>query len=309
MSSTWLKSLLEHSERLTLDNCTGQPHPPPPYAAESPFHEVIAEEIAASLPTPVAERLRTASNLAELHHWLAAGAIYRTIQHDNDPELAKRFLDHVASNPAQAVLAYGQAMAEQMAPGLRDRRWHRMDYLGLALQLAAAAVVLLARGIILTALSWWLRGPGTPPTLLAGVLEALAWPPRAFGGFPRTLSGGLGPAIAALLLALEAACAPFLFEALRRLPARIAHITAPLAWRTDTFYLLWFAQAGFWTLWAVVATFGGAGGILFGARQALTARLLAAGLCVLALASAAIAASSARRVPHLGTNPPTLRRQ
>src|SRR3954454_11122418 len=142
MASTSANSLLDRAEGLTARHNRGDAaQPPPAVASQSPLHEVLIDEVAASLPSPLAARLKAIPTVGQAQDWIAAGAVYSLVA--NDPYLARRFLDELDSNPRQAGLALAKTYASRMEPPPRDARWHSLDRWGLLLQLVVAGLILM----------------------------------------------------------------------------------------------------------------------------------------------------------------------
>jgi hypothetical protein len=219
--------------------------PPPAVAVHSPWHEVLVAEVAASLPPPVAERLRQAPTVAAAHDWIAAGALYSWL--GNDPALGPVFLREVGEDPRRAGLALARAVAARMELPPRTAAWHSADRRGLALAVAAAGLLLGARALLFAGLA-----------LLLETATAGDWWSALFGVdiAPGRLEDGLiwavVPGLAALWLGLEAICGPRLLEHLRGWPARRRGLPPPLSWRADALHALWYAQAaGLLLVWTV----------------------------------------------------------
>lgn len=246
MSTSLLSSLRECADRLTEQNCSAQPQAAPPYAFQSPLHEVLAEEVAASLPPPLAAKLRSANSLGELHEWLAAAAIYRTAE--GEPTMLDSLMRELDAdpNPGRAVSAYIKAMVERELARLHDKRWRSLDLLGVLLGLPAVAAVLLARCVLLVFASTLVSQPINLP--LAPMVTL--WPAAVLSVAPTNYTGAALLSVAILWFTLEGIGVPFAFEYLRRLPARRARALAPVLSRTDAFYIAWLAHAIAWVAWA-----------------------------------------------------------
>jgi hypothetical protein len=213
--------------------------------AQSPLLEVLIDEIATPLPPPLAARFKAAPTAACARHWLVAGAVYASIE--NDPYLARRFLDELGDDPERTGLALAKAFAARLEPPPRSALWHASDRLGLVLQVAFACAALLMRGLLLQCCVGPLDSIATRLSLLA-VVHGLFRADLLLQASDRGLAS-TGLLLGAMLwFGLEAAAFPAVMEWLRQFPARRQGLPPPLAWRIDVFYLVWFAQASalFW---------------------------------------------------------------
>src|SRR6266542_887348 len=137
------KPLLARTKDATARNAQdGMGTPPPLIAGQSPLHEVLLTELGATLPAPLAARLKTATTVGQVQDLLAAGALYEWVA--TDAFAAGQYLREVEQHPQQAGLALGKAIAARHEPPERDPSWHRRDYLGQAFQFAVAAGFLVA---------------------------------------------------------------------------------------------------------------------------------------------------------------------
>jgi hypothetical protein len=201
--------------------------------------DVLIAELAQALPRPLADRLAAGDCQGAIPDWLIDAAVYRSIA--QDPSLARRFLLELESGPGKAGLALARAFAWTMEPPPRDAGWFRRDLLGMILQLGLAAAVLVTRCVLFLVMAA-LLGAET-----GWSLDSL---PRGLLGLDLLASareGGLFACamldLAVLWLGVEAVGVPRLLESMRQRPARRSGLPPPLAWRTDTFYVLWFLQA------------------------------------------------------------------
>lgn len=217
-----------------------------PVVGESPLHELLVQDLLASLPAELAARLRSAPGLQAAQDWIAVATLYSWVA--KDPPVAQRFLNEVAANPKQAGLALATALSTRLGPPARDAVWHWWDRVGVALQLLVAGVLLLMRA----ALFAWLAGLalGTPldlaPSALGRGLLGQGLPPAEGPWGLLTLVVLAG---AALWLALEATAGPVLMEEFRRLPAQEHHLPPPVAWRAEAWNYAWFLQASGLSAW------------------------------------------------------------
>ncbi len=249
MASTSPTSLSERVAELTQHNNTTAPLPPLPVAAQSPFHEVLMRDLAASLPAELAKRLEAATTVGDVHDWLAAGAVYRWLEEDT--YLSRLFLEEVSNDPKSAGLTLAKALAARMGPVARDAQWHCYDRIGLVLQLGVASLLLVCRGLPLYILDHNSRyGFSFPPELghaevMRGVV-GLTLLPRGLSVV--SLSNAL-LGCATLWLVFEAVYAPRVMESVRQFPAKLQNIPPPLIERVDTFYVIWVIQTMiFWAL-------------------------------------------------------------
>jgi hypothetical protein len=241
-----MASTLEHSLAESITNLRarqggdGSSSPnSSPDGGRDPLIEVLISDLATALPRPLADRIQAESCTGSFSDWLFAAAVCRSIA--DDPSLARRFLVELESGPAKAGLALARALAWKMEPPPRDAAWFRRDLLGMILQLALAALVLLMRCVLFLGLAAPLGAePGWSIVCLPRGLLGLDILANAAedGLFTCAMLD-----LAVLWLGFEAAVAPRLFESMRQLPARRRGLPPPLAWRTDTFYVLWSLQA------------------------------------------------------------------
>jgi len=205
----------------------------------------------------------------------------------------------VARQPGQAASALVKALVARMEPPPRSREWHLLDWMGMVFQMVVVGAVLAARCLLGLALSGALPNPPGFHILspLSGLLSGspTAETPAA------ALVAALALLAAAVWFAAEAAVLPLVLEHLRRFPALRRSEAPPLAWRTDTFYLVWFGQAVFWmavaAMWSWVLLLG----LLFGSGSLWTQRVLAVPLAMVPAAIVIAAAHAAPRVLQLGT--------
>ena len=240
-----LPSILNHAAELTARNSQeGAPAAPVPLiAAQSPLHELLIQEIAAILPSPVAQKLREARSIDAVHDWIAAGTLWRWIQ--NDRLAADQFLEDLANNPRTAGLALATSVARSLPPVPPYRRAPVLDRVGVCCECIAAGVLLALRGAAMTLLVALGSGSDWSSQFLSRTAIGSAWPVMLWHQSP-TLNRWAGLAIggAMLLILVELLFVPILLEAIRHLPSRF-HRTTPLpAWRVDPLLLSWVIQAG-----------------------------------------------------------------
>lgn len=256
MSGTSKNPLLRRAEELTSRHAQGGPAVKPPVvAAQSPLHELLIHEIAASLPSEVATRMYAAPMLEEAQAWIAAGAIYNSLA--DEPYLASEFLKQVADDPRQAGLALARAYSHRMEPPPRDLSWHVRDRLGQALQLTVGVGTLLCRVVVFLLLGWYAHGnlPAiTPPELAQGLAAG-----SLLRGEGSHWKKSVALALGTIWLSLEALVAPLAMEKVRRFPALRNGLPPPLAWRASTFLLLWRSQALGLMAWLFLRGFGWCG--------------------------------------------------
>jgi hypothetical protein len=85
---------------------------PPAISATSPIHELLVLDVAAGAPWELREPLRGARTVEELNDWIAATAMYRSVE--NDAAMKRLFLDHLEGGPKQATIALARTMAAGM---------------------------------------------------------------------------------------------------------------------------------------------------------------------------------------------------
>lgn len=251
MTLTFEDPLLNRADEMTTRHNHGGsvPHPPPAVACLSPLHELLIQEVSAALPPDLRARLSAAPSVAAAQDWIAAGTIYTWLK--GDAYLAQQFLGAVTANPSQAALALARAFASRMEPPPRDRPWRVRDRLGLALQLGVGCIFLVCRGLLFVLLDCFAKGTNLD-FRLAAIVNGMAG-----GGLLQTNLASAPAAVVALGAAavwfgLEAVLAPRIMELARQLPSRWNGRPPPLAWRTDTFYWLWWGQALAFLVWASV---------------------------------------------------------
>jgi hypothetical protein len=238
MSRTTLRrSLSDRVDRMRVEQPTGAASRLPPVALKSALVELLLSEFAASLPGPLAAKVRSTDCPGTALDWLAAAAVHRAVAHD--PVFSQKFLELVETDPSAAGQAMATALAAKQEPPPRDAAWHRRDRLGLFLQLAAAALVLAGRFALFAALARVIGFPVMPGDIVR-VMSGL-------GLLDAARVGGLVPSlwltVALVWAGLEATAVPRALEALRRLPATLRHNPPPLSWRVDAFHVVWYLQA------------------------------------------------------------------
>lgn len=240
--TTLARSLSDRIEAMRArQGDSAAPPEPPAVAARSVLVDIVLDDLAATMPAPLAVRIGAADSPGTAVDWLFAGAVYRTVA--DDPYLASQFLTLVGDDPRAAGVALVRALASKQEPPPRDAAWHRCDHLGLWFQLGAAAIVLAARVALFVALASLIRPPATPPAQaeLARTMCGIALFEAGQSGGPKAL---VWLTFAVVWAGLEASRAPRLLETLRRLPAKLRGAPAPLSWRADTFEVLWRVQTG-----------------------------------------------------------------
>lgn len=232
-------TLADRAEALTQRNNGANPAKPPAVAVLSPIHEILVQEVAASLPPDLRTRMEAEPSVERVMDWLGAAAVARWV--GNDPIASRTFLQTVGANPAAAGLALARALAARMEPPTRDAAWHRADRLGLACQLLFALGVLLLRAVLFAALGWVC---GIPPfaspeltVLSAFGLGLVFFSPLA------SVRGIVLSACAGIWLLGEAILVPPLMERTRQVPARRQGLAPPVNWRRDGFHVAWVAQS------------------------------------------------------------------
>jgi hypothetical protein len=260
--------------------------------------EVLFNEFAATLPAPLAARLRAADSPGTTIDWMFAGAVYRAVA--DDPFLAAQFLARIETNPREAGMAMASALASKQEPPPRDAAWHRRDRLGLTLQLGVAALVLIGRFMLFMALAALIQPPMTPitPSTVLPVMLGLDL-------FQAARDGGLANspwlALAVVWVGVEALAVPHLLEFLRQLPARLQRNPPPLSWRIDTFFVLWYMQAMIPLLIVEAALFLAMGRMAIMETPSLIQSATLIGLGLTGAAALGLALGLARSTLRLGT--------
>ena len=216
---SFVDSLLKRADELTAQHLRdgAKSSPPPVVAAQSPLHELLIDEVTASLPPPVAERLRASTSVARAHDWIAAGAMYRWIMADKS--LAQRFLADLGDRPSQAGLVLARTVALTLEPPPPDRTAVVLDRWGLVLQFLAVVAVLAIRGLLFALLLPFATGARSLD--LKAILSAIALPGLAWLADPPVrLATAFSLACSSGWLLLECAFVPRLLERCRRLPLR-----------------------------------------------------------------------------------------
>jgi hypothetical protein len=253
--------LRDSVERITAENTIGSPVAPPRIASLSPFHEILARDVAASLPRELGVLISATTSLEELMDWVAGGAILRWI---DDAYSRKVYLEELQRDPRRASLSLARAVASRMEPPPKPLEWWRRDLAGLILQLLVALGILLCRGFLVATLGFWISGQPVSRDWSVLITAALA-------DLPVFLNPAApGPTLAFVLLvvgawhALEVLGAPQWMERARQLPLRMRNLPASIPWRIDTFQAAWLLQAI--ALWLTAGAFF--------ARQAFTRSIL-----------------------------------
>jgi hypothetical protein len=301
MSHTTLtKSLSECVTALRAGQTAGSPPDRlPPPAARSVLVEVLLAEFGATLPEPFAARVRTADSPGTAIDWMFAAAVYRAVA--DDPFLAKQFLARVDSDPRAVGIAMATALASKQEPPRRDAAWHHVDWAGLFLQLSAAAIILVARWLLLIPLASLVR-PSVMTASLTSNMGEWFGPGRLTGLRASEVTVSILLTMAAVWLCLEAVVVPRLLEWLRQLPARRRGFPPPLAWRTDTFYVLRYVQAMAVLLVVEAALFITLGRMAFFSTLSVIHWTTVIGMALVGAGALGLAVDLARATLSLGTN-------
>lgn len=223
------------------------PVPVPRIAAQSPLHELLIQEIAATVPTPVAEKLRATESIDVVTDWLVAGSLWKWLCEDSQigRDAAAQFLEDLENNPRLAGLALTTTVARSLTPVLPFKSASMFDRMGAVLQCLAAGMWLAVRGTLLALMavaasaaeslsdnivSYATLGCFWPLALCRDATETSRLPVLIFGGF-------------LLVILVELLFAPRLLRAVRRLPFRMQRPGPLLDWRVDSLLMLCVAQA------------------------------------------------------------------
>jgi hypothetical protein len=243
-SKSFAESLRELADDLTAKHSRegAISTPPPLVAAQSPIHELLIEEIAASVPQELALKLRASRTVAQAHDWIAAGAMYTWIK--TNSSLAGLFLQELGDRPDQAALVLAKTFARTLDPPPPDPRAPAWDRLGIAIQGVVATLMLGVRGLVFVSLlslatgrTWSLELPGRLVTAIA--LPDLVWleAPAAPLAAMFALACGSG------WLLLDCICMPRWLRYCRSLPLRRLAPRVYSDWRIDSIPVLWCAHA------------------------------------------------------------------
>jgi hypothetical protein len=236
-------SLWQQAEELTKRNSReGAPRGTPPIiTAQSPLHELLYEEIAASIPPEVALKLRAVRSVVHAHDWIAAGAMYTWIK-SNDL-LAKQFLGALGDRPREAALALAKTVARTLEPPPPDARAPNLDRLGLAIQGFFAILILGVRGLFFAYLFSLVTGRDWSIELLRHVttfslVPNLMWLDVSGATHVDFLVLACGSGV----LFLECLFVPRWLEYCRRFPLRRLPIRVYADWRVDSLLVFWSAH-------------------------------------------------------------------
>lgn len=208
---------------------------PPAWLIDSPFHEVLVDDVARELPPDLCTALTGTTTVRDLNDWLAAAAMARWLS--DDAHAQSIFRREIVRGPRYAGLSLATAVASRLAPPLPSREQRRLDLTGLTLQLAVAAAVLCARyaairGLVVGGL--WRTEAWNP-----GWLTALVDLPLLSGEASSALSTVAVLGAAAVWHAFEAAKGPVLLEWVRQWPTRLRQAPALRSHRLDAFLVVW----------------------------------------------------------------------
>lgn len=243
-SKDFVESLCQRADDLTAKHSRegARCSPPPLVAAQSPIHELLIEEIAASVPQELALKLRALRTVARAHDWIAAGAMYTWIK--TNPPLARQFLHELGDRPEQAALALAKTVARTLDPPPPDPRAPARDRLGIAIQGFVATLMLGVRGLVFVSLlslatgrTWSLESPGR---LVTGII----WPDLVWLKAPAApLAATSAFACGSGWLLLECICMPRWLRYCRGLPLRRLPLRVYSDWRIDSIPVFWCAHA------------------------------------------------------------------
>jgi hypothetical protein len=234
-------AMLSRAEELTARHSSEENAPvqPPVVAAQSPLHELLIDEIAASIPPDVTRKLRAANTVASVHDWIAAASMFTWIE--SDKRLSQQFLDEIGDRPSSACLALARTIARTLDPPPPDPQAPVLDRWGLLLEMVAAAIILAMRaGLLLLLFS---LAVGVWPSLgAAGIVHQII--------LPDLLSAAVAPSALAFAvmcattwLLAEVVIVPRLLESVRALPLRSLSVRVYTNWRTDALYVFWVSHA------------------------------------------------------------------
>ncbi len=238
-SATLANSLSSRADELTSrhsrEGTTALP--PPLVAAQSPLHELLIDEIEGVLPKPVAQRLREAKTIAQVHDWIAAAAMYKWIKANESA--SRRFLDEVGQHPSDACLSLAKSIARTLKPQPPTDDAPRLDRWGLLIQVSCALLLLMMRGAFFE--------------FLTGLAEKSAWR-FDFSGMvhssvlPNLIfqCGSVSPLVTVLLMGcgtswlfLESRFVPRVVTACRAWPFRHQATPSHQDWRSDGVAFVW----------------------------------------------------------------------
>jgi hypothetical protein len=240
----------------------------------SPFHEVLAQDVAAALPDELRARAEAATTVSEMNDWLAAGAMLRWL---TDPEWKRRFLHLLDGDSRRATLALAHAVAEPLPP---TGAWYRADLTGVVFQIAVAAAFGIARAGIVVFLTFVVLGVPLPLGEISTYLNSIYDLPVL-----TTPVRHLGVLVPFVCLAgwhvVEFRIVPGLLERARRWPARRRRLPVPVSGRLDTFNVVWCAIA--LAPWAAVSLRSVAAVFELTHADSSTGQQVTAGLVLLAM--------------------------
>jgi hypothetical protein len=103
------RSLFEIADELTERHNDAEQDSiaPPPFAAQSPLHEMLLHEVAESLPDTLKSRLLETQTIDQALAWIAAGAIHGILE--GDTSLRRIYLDALGTDPTRCLAAYSKA--------------------------------------------------------------------------------------------------------------------------------------------------------------------------------------------------------
>jgi hypothetical protein len=216
--------------------------PLPIVAAQSPIHELIIDEVAASIPPEVAKKLRASRTVAQAHDWIAAGAMFSWIR--TNRTLGQQYLEELGDCPQEASLALAKTVARTLEPPPPDPRAPTLDRRGLVLQGLFGCLILVGRGLFLAFLLTFATGGMWSQGTLGFLERAIVLPDLLWLNDPAKST----TTIFSLLcgsewLFLECLYVPRWLEFCRRLPLRRMPVRVYTHWRVDSLLVFWSAHA------------------------------------------------------------------
>ncbi len=146
--NSMIKPLVERANALTEGNTmeVRSVTQPPTVAAQSPLHELLICEIAATIPPALAQRLRQAKSVSPVHDWIAAGAMYNWVKADS--ALGQKFIEELGDRPKDAALALARTIARTLDPPPPAAEAPLLDKVGLLGEVTVAAAILCVRAFV-----------------------------------------------------------------------------------------------------------------------------------------------------------------
>lgn len=207
---------------------TAAAEPPPQIAAHSPLHELLIEEVSASLPTEIVQRMKTSSQVSQLHDWFAVAGLHRWVS--SQPDVARDFLAQLAGQPREAGLALASALARRIEVPPPQPLAREFDLWGAAWQSVGVIVFSLLRVWVVVLIIARLT---QQPSTWTGVAEGCLLLVRGEWLTHSLLEAIAGCVVVAGWLCVEGALAPRVIDFIRELPYEGTNVPYHRGWNME----------------------------------------------------------------------------